>query len=197
MMAIMSQRWAAEYPELFTPSSFAWGGLGDHRLEIEFTLEEPPDALVANVKVIGRTSTGIVVCGTDQGWRMLPGGTREPGETIAETASRELYEEAGGVITGPLTWVGAFRVDALKTEPYRPHLPYPISYWLYVAVDVELRARPTNPADGENVTSVVTLPATDAIEYLAGFDDGPLTSILRLAVDMGHARLADPSTNGR
>lgn len=45
---------------------------------------------------------------TDQGWRSVPGGTREPGETIAETADRELYEEVGAHLKGPIDWVGAF-----------------------------------------------------------------------------------------
>lgn len=176
-----------QFPELFTRSAFSWGGMGDHALQIEFTLDEPPDELVVNVKIIGRSAGGIVVCGTDQGWHMIPGGTRELGETIAEAAARELREEAGGTITGPLVTVGAFRVDASNTKPYRPHLPYPISYWLYVATDVVLDQLPTNPADGEKVVKVLTLPVSEAIDYLAQFDDGPSTSVVRLATAMGHA----------
>lgn len=187
MLGMQQTLWSSQFPDLFRRSPFSWGGMGDHRLEIEFTLDPPPDHLISNVKVIGRTAAGIVVCGTDRGWRMLPGGTREPGETIGEAASREFHEEAGGVIVDPLTWIGAFRVDASKTEPYRPHLPYPISYWLYVAADVTVSTEPSNPSDGEQVTEVLTLPAAEAIDYLAAFDDGPGLSVLRLAVAMGHA----------
>lgn len=187
IQSVTDEQWMAQFPELFSRSAFAWGGMGDHRLQIEFTLDEPSDELVANVKIIGRADGGIVVCATDRGWRMIPGGTREPGETIAETAGRELREESGGTITGPIVTVGALRVDASNTQPYRPHLPYPISYWLYVAADVVLDERPTNPADGENVVDVSTLPVSEAIEYLAQFDDGPGTSVLRLAAAMGHA----------
>jgi hypothetical protein len=46
--------------------------------------------------------------------------------------------------------------------------------------------RPTNPADGETVTDVRTLPPAEAVDYLADFDNGPLTDVLRLATAMGH-----------
>ncbi|MEU4603449.1 NUDIX domain-containing protein [Kribbella sp. NPDC023972] len=178
--------WEDQFPELFTRAPFQWGGVADDRLEVQFVLERPADHLVSNVKVIGRSGGGVVVCASDQGWRFLPGGTREPGETIDDTARRELFEEAGAVITGPLTWVGAFKVHHPGSTPYRPHLPHPISYWLYVAADVVVQERPTNPADGENVIEVLTLEPAEAADYLAVFDDGPMTDVLRLATAMGH-----------
>ena len=122
---------------------------------------------------------------TKQGWRSLPGGTREPGESIEETATRELAEEVGGALTGPLAWVGAFRVDHSKVGRHRPHLPFPISYWAYLAADVELLDSVGRPGAGEQVVSVRTLPPSAAIAFLADFDDGPVTDVVRLAHAMG------------
>lgn len=177
--------WQERFPTLFERSSFEWGGVASGDLEIQFSLELPPDELVSNVKVIGRTAGSVVVCESDRGWRFLPGGTREPGEAIEETARRELLEEAGASIVGGLDWIGAFEVNDPRPTRYRPHLPHPVSYWIYGVGDVALEGRPTNPADGETVTEVLTLPPADAVEYLAQFDNGPLTDVLRLAIAMG------------
>ena len=183
--------WHDRFPQLFARSAFEWGGVASGDLEIRFSLEFPPDELVSNVKVIGRAAGGVaaggvVVCQSDQGWRFLPGGTREAGETVAETARRELLEEAGASIVGALDWIGAFEVNHPGSRPYRPHLPHPVSYWLYAVGDVALERRPTNPADGEAVIEVLTLPPVEAVDYLAGFDNGRLTDVLRLAIAMGH-----------
>ncbi|TCO51100.1 8-oxo-dGTP pyrophosphatase MutT (NUDIX family) [Kribbella antiqua] len=180
--------WQERFPKLFAPSAFEWGGVANGELEIQFSLELPPDELISNVKVIGRAAGGVVVCESDQGWRFLPGGTREYGEAVAETARRELLEEAGASIVGELNWIGAFKVNDPRSTPYRPHVPHPISYWLYAVADVALKARPTNPADGEAVTDVLTLPPAEAVDYLVAFDNGPLTDVLRLAIAMGHLR---------
>jgi 8-oxo-dGTP diphosphatase len=122
--------WRELFPNLFARAPFEWGGVAAGGLEIQFSLEPPPDELVSNVKIIGRAAGGVVVCKSDQGWRFLPGGTRE--------------------------------------------------------ADVDLQGRPTNPADGEAVIEVLTLPPLEAVDYLAGFDDGQLTEVLRLAIAMGH-----------
>jgi 8-oxo-dGTP diphosphatase len=179
-------RWQEHFPKLFARSAFEWGGVASGELDIEFSLELPPDELVSNLKIIGRAAGGVVVCQNDRGWRFLPGGTREAGEAVAETARRELLEEAGASIVGPLDWIGAFKVNDPRSEPYRPHLPHPVSYWLYAVGDVALDGRPTNPADGEAVTEVHTLPPAEAVNYLAAFDNGQLTDVLRLAIAMGH-----------
>jgi 8-oxo-dGTP diphosphatase len=179
-------RWQERFPQLFARSAFEWGGVASGDLEIQFSLALPPDELVSNVKVIGRAAGGVVVCQSDQGWRFLPGGTREAGEAVTETARRELLEEAGASIVGGLHWIGAFEVNNPRSRPYRPHLPHPVSYWLYVVGDVTFEGGPTNPADGEPVIEVLTLPPPEAVNYLAAFDNGQLTDVLRLAIAMGH-----------
>ncbi|HEX7165809.1 MAG TPA: NUDIX domain-containing protein [Acidimicrobiales bacterium] len=60
---------------------------------------ELPDELVISVRVIVRVGDDVVVCtnadGLSHAW---PGGRREPGETLAETACREVHEETGWVL---------------------------------------------------------------------------------------------------
>lgn len=179
-------RWQERFPRLFSRTPFDWGGVASGELQLQFTLESPPEELISNVKIIGRAGGGVVVCEDDRGWRFLPGGTREAGESAAETARRELLEETGATFVGHPTWFGAFEVHDPRPNPYRPHLPHPISYWLYVVGDVALDGRPTSPPDGEAITAVLSLPPAEAIDYLAGFDNGPLTDVLRLAIEAGH-----------
>lgn len=178
------QRWSQRFPRLFQPQPFTWGDVADARLRIHFSRSTPPDELISNVKVIGRCGQGIVVFETDQGWRNVPGGTREPGESLLAAAGREVREEVGGEITGELIWLGAFRVDHSAVGRYQPHLPYPISYWAYVIAGLTLVEQPTNPLDGEQVTSVHVLPFAEAIEWLSVFDDGPLLDVVRLAREL-------------
>lgn len=175
------QTWPERFPELFAPDHWAWG-----ELDVRFSTEEPADELISNVHVIGRSDGGIVVCSNDLGWRFLPGGTREPHETIEQLIHRELLEEAGARLTGPLTWLGAHRAEHRRPEPYRPHLPHPISYWAIVVADVVVDQEPTNPVDGEQVVEVLVLPPDQAIDYLeAKADGGAMGSQVRLAQAMG------------
>lgn len=185
MLSEEDRRWSERFPSLFQSRPFSWGGIADDRLQIQFSQSKPPDELVSNVKVIGRYNGGVVVFETDQGWRSVPGGTREFGESLYVAANREAREEVGGLIVGDLTWLSAFRVDHSAVGPYRSHLPYPISYWAYIVADLELVQEPTNPSDGEQVTSVRVFPAPEAIEWLSVFDDGPLLDVVKLAHELG------------
>jgi 8-oxo-dGTP diphosphatase len=186
-LSVEDRRWSERFPRLFREQPFTWGGIADSRLQIHFSRSEPADELISNVKVIGRCDHRIVVFETDQGWRSVPGGTREPGESLRAAADRETREEVGGQIVGELTWVGAFRVDHSAVGPHRPHLPYPISYWAYVIAELELLHEPTNPFAGEQVTAVHALPAAEAIEWLSVFDDGPLLDVVKLANELARA----------
>jgi 8-oxo-dGTP diphosphatase len=56
------QTWAERFPDLFAADHWAWG-----ELDVRFQIEVPPDELISNVHVIGRTGEGIVVCSNDLG----------------------------------------------------------------------------------------------------------------------------------
>ncbi|NEA36390.1 NUDIX domain-containing protein [Streptomyces sp. SID13031] len=176
------ETWAQQFPHLYAPSHWAEGGV-----DLQFGTEQPPDELIGKAHVVGRTEGGIVVCQNDRGWRFLPGGTREPDETIEHLVRREVREEAGARVTGPLIWLGGHRAHQRRPEPYRPHLPHPVSYWANYVVDVTVDGNPSNPDDAEQVIEVLVLPPDEAITYLDARDDnnGVMAGLVRLAQAMG------------
>jgi 8-oxo-dGTP diphosphatase len=171
--------WAERFPRLFTPDYWEWADT-----DIQFTLDNPPDELVSHIHLVACTAGGVIVCANDKGHRFLPGGTRDPGESVRETALRELREEAGAELHGPLRWFGARRGHHRRTEPYRPHLPHPLSYWLYAVTDAVIDGPPTCPPYGEQVTDVPALPPDQAADWLAHGEDVPMADLVRLAAAM-------------
>lgn len=140
--------------------------------DIQYRPGSPPADLVARLHVVARTGARqVLVCRSVEGWRFLPGGTREPGEALAELARRELLEEAGAEVLGPLTLFGAHAARSRLDRPYRPHVPHPLAYWAYAVVDVAVTGPPTNPDDGEEVVQVSALTPNAAVAELAKHDD--------------------------
>src|SRR5262245_32670069 len=84
-----------------------------------------PDALITSVRCIVRVEKQIVLCTNAGGVHPWPGGRREPGESHAETARREVHEETGWRLDlttlQPLGWLQLHHLGARK----RPELPYP------------------------------------------------------------------------
>ncbi|WP_207085082.1 NUDIX hydrolase [Nocardioides sp. S5] len=153
---------------------------------IAYSSAVAPDDLVARLHVVAVTERNeVVVCRSAEGWRFLPGGTREPGESLGGLARRELLEEAGAVLVGPVVQFSAHRADSERDRPYRPHLPHPRCYWAYAVARVRVAGPPANPSDGETVVEVLTLPAPRAADYLDAGDDPIHADVLRHADALG------------
>lgn len=122
--------WAARFPELFRPRYEAYANA-----DLELRLGEPPDGQVARLHVVALDRAGlVVVCRSVEEWRFLPGGRREPGETLAEVCRRELREEAGCAVVGEPGAVFCYqRATSRNTEPYRAHFTHPVSAWAYAS----------------------------------------------------------------
>jgi 8-oxo-dGTP diphosphatase len=171
--------WMASFPSLFADSYVDYA---DCRLS--FTTRPAPEDLVSRLHLVALTAGGhVIVCRSIDGWRFLPGGTREDGETLVELARRELKEEAGACLTGDLDLFCSHVADSTRDQPYRPHLPHPRSHWAYAVTRAEVVTGPTNPSDGEHVVEVLALPPSDAAGYLDVHD--PLhADVVRLAIAM-------------
>jgi 8-oxo-dGTP diphosphatase len=146
----------------------------------------PPEHLVSRLHLVAVTNESqVVVCRSVQGWRFLPGGTREPGESLNELARRELQEEAGANLLGDLIHFSAHQVDSEESGPYRPHLPHPRAYWAYAAARVEITGPPLNPPDGERVIEVLALSPAAAAAYLDVEDRVHAAHVVRHAEGLG------------
>ncbi|MCX4749851.1 NUDIX hydrolase [Kitasatospora sp. NBC_01287] len=145
------------YPALFAPQRWEWGGI-----DAQFAVEMPPDELITNIHLIGFAGDLVVLCRDARGHWFLPGGTREPGESVGDCLARELREEAGARLLGEPVWLGAHRAVTDRPTPYRPWQPHPLKAWLWGHAEVLVDSEPTNPADGEQVVEVRAVPVGEA-----------------------------------
>ncbi len=172
------------FPDLHRTVRWAWGGI-----EATFAIGPPPDELVTNVHVVGFVGDRVVLCRDTRDIWFLPGGTREAGETVAACAARELAEEAGGRLAGPLTWFGHHDCVTDHAEPYKPWQPHPRKAWLWCYADVDLAGEPTSPDDAEQIVEVRVAGVAEACDLLrqdsAGFGgEMVLPDVVRIAAEL-------------
>lgn len=179
-MDASSGDWAARLPRLFAEQYVDYAAA-----RITYGSGAAPPDLVSRLHLVAATEHGeIVVCRSAEGGRFLPGGTREPGESLADLARRELREEAGATLSGDLVHFAAHRADSDREAPYRPHLPHPVAYWGYAVCGVRIAGPPLNPPDGETVVDVLALRPDAAAAYLEAHD--PIhADVVRHAQAMG------------
>jgi 8-oxo-dGTP diphosphatase len=152
---------AARFPLLYAQQRWEWAGI-----DAVFSTDLPADELVTNVHVIGFVGQQIVVCRDSRGVWLLPGGTREEGESVHDCVVRELEEEAGARLAGPLRWVGAHHCVSDRPGPYRAYQPHPAKAWLWCAAEVTIGSAPSCPPDAEQIVEVRAVGKTEAQRLL-------------------------------
>lgn len=136
---------------------------------MRFSSRLPDDDLVVSTHVVAFVDDEVLLCqDAESGAWFLPGGTREPGESVEASLDRELMEEAGARLLDRFQRLGAHVGISEADGPYRPHLPYPRQAWLWGWADAEIVGPPTAPTEGEAISDVRHFPVAEAVRRANG-----------------------------
>src|ERR1044071_5320209 len=98
------------------------------------TTRLPPLDLVSSVRALVRQGDQILVVRDPVSVHILPGGRREPGETLMQTLEREVLEETGWTIQSPRL-IGLAHFQHLTPRPEDYRYPYPdFLHLVYAAI---------------------------------------------------------------
>ncbi len=104
----------------------------------------PPASLITSVRAVVISGRRVLVLRNPDEIHILPGGRREPGESLAQTALREVLEETGWRIAA-LRLLGARHFHHLTPRPEGDRYPYPDFF------QVVYMAAPAGYAPGERL----------------------------------------------
>jgi 8-oxo-dGTP diphosphatase len=146
------------FPLLHLPDRWDWASI-----TMQFQRQLPADRLVSSTHAVAFVGEQVILCRDERPeiW-FLPGGTREPDESVPDSLVRELFEEAGARLIGDFHPIGAHVGVSDADRPYRPHLPHPEKAWLWGWADAEIVGPPSLPDDGERIDEVRLFPLQEA-----------------------------------
>lgn len=97
----------------------------------------PPDELSSSVRAILLRGDEVMVVHSHQNEPyLIPGGRREPGETILETLQRELLEETGWTVRDTAV-IATYHFEHLAPKPPAYPYPYPHFFWPIFAAQAD------------------------------------------------------------
>jgi 8-oxo-dGTP pyrophosphatase MutT (NUDIX family) len=97
----------------------------------------PPDELISSARaVLLRGDEVMVIRDHLNEPYIIPGGRREPGETVLETLQRELREETGWSV-GDTAVIGCIHFQHLNPKPTGYPYPHPHFFWAIFAAQAD------------------------------------------------------------
>jgi len=126
--------YGSRHPELvailqsLTPAASELTNWGTLRLRISAYLSKRrlPDPIITSVRCLVEVDGQIVVTESPDDVNVWPGGRREPGETMRQTAVREVYEETGWQVEAEsLLLLGFLHLEHLAPPPADYAYPHP------------------------------------------------------------------------
>jgi 8-oxo-dGTP pyrophosphatase MutT (NUDIX family) len=143
----------------------------------------PDTARLQSVNMVPFVGDDVIVIAMEDGHIMLPGGTREEGESLLETISREMREETGCAIDSCRPFL-VMECISYDEKPWRPWLVHPEFERLVCLGDVHHIGPPENPTDAEQIAHVHVLAIDEAIRFLRDADRPELADVYAFAGEM-------------
>ena len=103
--------------------------------------ERLPLEIISSIRCIVRVNAKYVFCENKTSRHPWPGGRRNPGESFADTASREVHEETGWLLKPEtMRQLGWLHLRHLGPEPEANEGPYPDFLQLVFTAEADHRA---------------------------------------------------------
>lgn len=146
-MTALARLLDASTPAAVTEAEWDWHGVPlPMRVSAHLTTPALPEELITSVRCLVGVGDAIVVCETPLDVHVMPGGRREPGESLERTAVREVREETGwSVPEDALVPLGFLHFEHRVTPP--ADYPFPSPHFLQLIYSARLPAGTPAPVD--------------------------------------------------
>lgn len=143
----------------------------------------PDTSRLQSVNMVPFVGDRVLVITLADGHIMLPGGTREHGESLLQTITREMMEETGHGIDSCHPFLVLENISH-DDRPWRPWLTHPEFERLVCLGNVHPVGEPENPAGAEQIAQIHRFTPEEAVRFLDDAGRPELGEVYAFAAEM-------------